>query len=286
MKLGFSMTARCGGKDFAGALRAAERMGFDGVGLAWDGSEAGSRSELLEAVEKIRRCKEEHGHKVAVSSIATEASLHHANESDWKRAADDVRFALGMARDAGADVVRVFGFSVGRGEGRSAVITRIAKRLRELAEMSREITGGRVSVALQNGGSFVNARELWTIIEAAGQTDGAGVGWDVGEALLHGGTETPGLAVTTLNSRIHLARVWDHHGTHAPVELGTGIVQVKTFVQRLRGIGYEGWLIYAPPTAPSIGDDTHLEIAIGRLKEWLGMRTPEPALVAAAKGTH
>ena len=54
--------------------------------------------------------------------------------------------------------------------------------MRELAHDAREMTGGKVSVVLQNGGSFVNARELWTIIEAAGQTDGAGICWDVGEA--------------------------------------------------------------------------------------------------------
>jgi len=262
-----------------GALETATRLGFSGIELVWDGAQAGSRTDLLGAVQEIQGAAEDDTNTISICSIGTHAALHHANESAWRRAQDDVRFALGMARDVGAATVRVFGYSVARGEGRSSVISRIGRRLRELAHMGREITGGKTSVVLQNGGSFVNARELWTIIEAAGQTDGAGICWDAGEAALEeSGGDTSGLAVTTLNSRIRLARLWDHAGTRKPIELGTGVVQSRHFLERLRGIGYGGWLLYAPPaTASDPSQSTQfLETAAARMKEWLGIK-PTPA---------
>ncbi len=148
---------------------------------------------------------------------------------------------------------------------------RIARRLAECAEYLNENAGEGVpiTIAVQNGGSFVNARELWTILEAAGHRHSLGVCWDIGEAALDGhGGETASLAVTTLNSRIHLAHAWDHQGTGLPVPLGTGRVHLKTFIDRLRGIGYQGCLVYAPPTSGPDVDDTMrmLEAAAAAMK--------------------
>ena len=195
-----------------------------------------------------------------VCSLATNIVMHEGSDKAWATSYEAFRHAVELARELGAAVVRVFGYSVGRGEGRSAVMMRIARRLAACAEHVSETTklgAGPVTIAVQNGGSFVNARELWTILEAAGHRHSLGVCWDIGEAALDGhGGETASLAVTTLNSRIHLAHVWDHQGSGMAVSLGTGRVQVKTFIDRLRGIGYAGCLVYAPPSSGADPEET------------------------------
>ncbi len=175
------------------------------------------------------------------------------------------------------------------------VMTRIARRLAACAEFADQASGGGVAIAMQNGGSFVNARELWTILEAAGHRNAVGVCWDAGEAALEvngeGGGETASLAVTTLNSRIRLAHVWDHEGARKAVAMGRGRLKLGSFVDRLRGIGYEGCLVYAPPT--EVGNDDAermLEAAAGAMKAAMetgkGRGASDATPVASVAGGH
>jgi sugar phosphate isomerase/epimerase len=263
------------------ALLAGQKAGFAGIeltGLAEDGSV----SLLLRDAGETKKAVDESG--LVVCALGTAIRLHHADEGLWQRAKLSAERAVEMAVLLGAPVVRVFGQSVGRGEGRSPVISRIGVRLRVLARRAQEISGGKVTVAVQNGGasgSFVNAKEMWMITEVANDPK-AGVVWDAGEAALV--NESPALSVPTLNTRIHLVHVWDNKGqVRQAVPLGEGELKGQMLVTRLRGLGYGGWIVYAPPADPAETDvEKKLETAMGTLKKWSGLVEPKPAAAAPA----
>lgn len=269
MKLAFSTTA-CPGWELRRIVDTAQRLGFSGLELAGFDDVGDATAGLLNSAEALRQLLAPAG--LCVCSVATSIALHHSDERHWKQACEGLHHALGLARELGAPVVRVFGYTVGRGEGRSAAITRLGERLRELSVYAADATATPdnhhgVRIALQNGGSFVTARELWTILEAAGHHPNIGVCWDAGEAALQDPAtgrdigDTPSLAVPTLNSRIHLAHLWDHLGTRSPLPLGQGHVRIRSFLDRLRGIGYNGCLVYAPPA-----ENLPEELALQRLE--------------------
>lgn len=270
-----------GGMELGPALLAGQKAGFAGIeltGLAEDGSV----SLLLRDAAGAKKAVDEAG--LLVCALGTTIRLHHADEGLWQRAKLSAERAVEMAVLLGAPVVRVFGQSVGRGEGRSPVISRIGARLRVLARRAQEISGGKVTVAVQNGGasgSFVNAKEMWMITEVANDPK-AGVVWDAGEAeLVH---ESPALSVPTLNTRIHLVHVWDNKGqVRKAVPLGEGELKGQMLVTRLRGLGYGGWIVYAPPADPAETDvEKKLETAMATLKKWSGLVEPKPAVAAPA----
>ncbi len=262
--------------ELAAAAALAKRLGFEGIelgGIADDGS----LSLLLRNAEATKKTLDEADMRVCV--LATTICLHHADEARWQRAKLLIKRAVEMAVYFGAPVVRVLGHEVRRGEGRSAVIGRIGAHLREAAEDAVEYakeSGAKqaVSIALQNGGtggSFVNAKEMWMMTEVAGHPR-AGIYWDVAEAALV--KESPGLSVPTLNSRMHAVRIWDHHhGERKAVPLGEGDVKGQLFADRLRGIGYGGWVVYGPPADPANAEaEKMLETAAATLRKWIGIQ--------------
>ena len=110
------------------------------------------------------------------------------------------------------------------------------------------------------------------------------------------GRESPYISVPTLNSRIQYAQVKDAKlgqlgATYT--QLGTG-VQLETFLTRLRGVGYKGWVTVEWEKAwlPNLAEpEAILPDAIKKLREWSragadiegAEADSEPA--AASKGT-
>lgn len=247
MKLAFS-TSACAGWELSRIVEAAQRLGFSGIELAGFDDVGDHTAGLLHSAEAMQHLLTPVG--LQICSLATTVSLHYREAARWQRAREGLHHALGLARECGASVVRVFAMGMAAGESRHAMTTRVAGRLKEIGE----ILGGfprQMSVAVQNAGALARARELWNLLELVGPSKHVGACWDAAEGNGAPGasawSESPALAVPTLNSRIRLAHVWDHDGAGMPVEMGSGRVPVRSFIERLRGIGYTGWVVYAPP---------------------------------------
>jgi len=252
--------------DLPRALDAVKSAGFDGVELAGIADD-GSISLLLRNANETRQALRDSG--LAVSSIATHIALHHAAESAWQRAKLSITRAAEFATFFDAPLVRLLGHTVARRESRSVVISRAGAHFADACAALPSATSP-LSLALQNGGSFINPRELWQILETAASPRAA-IAWDVAESTLT--AESPTLSVHTLNSRIHQVRIWDHLGSRAPVPLGTGNVHAKLFLEKLRGIGFSGWLVYAPPT-PAGTTISFDENTVQLLSLWSGRTVP------------
>ncbi len=116
MKLAFSTTA-CAGWELQRIVETAGRLGFCGIELAGFGDALNSSDSLLKSAHAMRDVLAPAG--LHVCSLATHIVMHEASEKSWEISSASFRNAVKLARELGAPVVRVFGHSVGRGEGQA-----------------------------------------------------------------------------------------------------------------------------------------------------------------------
>ena len=273
-------TAACPGWEFRRMVDVALELGFGGIEFA--GLDSSAIGPLLASAGATRELLDAAG--LSVCALATSLTLDARDADAWKRSREAIVNAAGLARAFGAPALRVLGQHAQRGESVNQALVRIARRLRDLAiDASASDQPAPVRILLQNGGSFVRPKELWSLLEVANCPE-AGLCWDAGEAALPiGGNESPALAVHTLNTRLRLIHLWDHTGTPRPVPLGEGIVRGRLLVERLRGIGYDGCIVYAPPPGTVRPEEVlpHLEAAAAALKGWCGLNVPAKPVAAA-----
>jgi sugar phosphate isomerase/epimerase len=142
-----------------------------------------------------------------------------------------------------------------------------------------------VCLLLQNGLSFPTAWAMWPVIEQANHSAVA-IAWDPLAAALAG--EAPGVSIPLLNSRIRQVMLRDASligvgtarqlGTYR--KLGDGELAPAKLLDRLRGVGYRGWVsvAYPPP-----GDGTELgspEDLLRHAMEQIRAWQPKPAKAA------
>jgi sugar phosphate isomerase/epimerase len=288
LTLAFS-TSACPGWELRRMADTALRLGFQGIEFAGldhaaehRAPDLGGADALVNAASATRQLLADS--RLCICALSTTIPLHPRDEAAWKRNRTAIADAATLARALGAPILRVLGHHAQRGESLREALVRIATRLRTLAGDTCGTTPTpNLRLALQNGGSFVRAKDLWTLLEVANAPHAA-LAWDAGEAALpSGGNESPALAVQTLNARLALIHLWDHNGSPAPVPLGTGIVNGRLLLHRLRGIGYNGCLVYAPPpgaTPPDLAEPL-LEAAAKTLLEWTTQNPNTPRSNAA-----
>jgi sugar phosphate isomerase/epimerase len=270
-------TSACPGWELQRMVDAALRLRFSGIEFAGLDDQVppsqGGAQALLASADATRELLQQS--RLGVCGLATRIALHPRDPAAWRRARSAIAEAARMARALGAPVVRVLGLHAERGESLREAMVRVALRLREVAgDACGSDTVPHVRILLQNAGSFVFAKDLWTLMEVANAPH-PGLAWDAGEAALpSGGNESSALAIQTLNSRLALIHLWDHHATPAPVTLGTGIVKGRLLLERLRGIGYHGCVVYAPPPGATPPDQAEplLEAAAAALHQWAGAK--------------
>ncbi|MBV8780889.1 MAG: hypothetical protein JO353_05770 [Phycisphaerae bacterium] len=115
-----------------------------------------------------------------------------------------------------------------------------------------------VTLAVVNGSAIRTAAMMWHLLERVAHPALACC-WDVEAAARWG--EEPGVSVPTLGSRIISVRVGS---------LGD---RTHKFINRLRGIGFDGWMTI---TNPAIAD----EASLSKLREWIVAGKADKALVA------
>ena len=246
-------------------LPAIKEAGFAGLELS------------AEDAGKLRPALDAAGLKVAC--VLTNVNLQERDPRKWEAAAGELGRAMEVAREAKATCVRIFPGDRAKGEGLGAAVSRLAARLGELLKLA---TDSDMSIAMQNSGGFVDANSLWQLLEIVAHPL-LGVSLDLAAGSLSG--ESPLLSIPTLNAKILHVRVWDYKdGKVAP--LGEGVSKIKIGLERLRGIGYQGYVSLAPPTGVDVKDVAALKAIGHTLGLWTGIIEPpkpvEPAKPAPA----
>jgi len=245
----------------------AAAWGYDGIELRTLGAEVeGLASEPARlAADHIRNLLDANG--LAPACVSTSVALHHREQSAAFYARQSALAAIKLASDIGCGQIRVFGNEVAPGQNRQAALQKVASSVGHLLEAASR---HGVEVLFENAGSFNRAKEWWWLMNMVGHPL-VGMCWNVANAAASG--EPASISVPCLNTRIRLAKVKDTRVGEGSgfVPLGEGTVGVESFVKRLMGIGYPGYVSVEWDRLwfPSLADaDIVLPDALQRLKAW------------------
>ena len=218
---------------------AATRACFQGVELAEFPSRAARI--FLDGIA-AEQCMPSEVPIAVLSSTTGFTGIAHADAE----AAHRVRHLVNQAAECGCKIVELPDCA---GDVRKASLVKIADWLLPLADHAAE---QGVTLAVCNGSVLRAVRPMWSFLERLDHP-AVGCSWDLDQATRFG--ETPGVAVPGLGSRIVVGRF-------ALIEETT-----RQFIQRLRGIGFSGWLI---ATSSTIEDAASL----ATLRSWISPKKP------------
>jgi sugar phosphate isomerase/epimerase len=266
MKFAFS-TVACPKWDFDTILSRAREYGYDGVEIRGFLNESllTASNVFLSDPKKIRDSFA--ASNIQIACLASSIAMTGARRKDAVLAGDLRRF-IDTAHELACPLVRIFDTQVRPGETRASAAGRLAKWIAPIADHAAE---RHVGLVIENTLSFRNSKEMWLILEMLSHPS-VGVCWDVFNAALIG--EPPSVSVPTLNNRIRYVQVKDAQlgslGANF-CKLGEGNVRVPDFLQRLKGIGYTGWITFEWEKAwlPNLAEpEAILPDAIAKLREW------------------
>jgi sugar phosphate isomerase/epimerase len=180
-----------------------------------------------------------------------------------------------LAERLACPFVRVPIGSVPRGDNRHRTLARIVSLLRELAA---EAGRRRVSFVIENGGDFPGSDDLWFVVDNVDHPSVAAC-WNPCPAMTR--LERPTTSIPRLGRRLKLVRIcdgkFDQRGAFEDYRLpGEGDVELQRMVEFLRGIIYQGFLMFDWPRAlmPGLPDAEHaLPAAHARMREWIDTTT-------------
>lgn len=270
MKFAFS-TVACPQWDFETVAAKAKEYGYDGVEIRGSLTESiltGANIFLTDPA-KVRNLFGRSGLEIAclASSIAMTGRKKHD-----ARLREELRSFIDVAAAVGCRFVKVFDVAVRAGQNRSSAGMALGDWLLPMGDYAaaREVT-----IVVEGALSFRDAKEMWVILDRLSHPSICSC-WDVFNAALIG--ESPQVSVPTLNSKIQYTHVKDAKlGPMGALycRLGEGDVQVETFIHRLRGIGYEGWVSFEWDKAwlPNLAEPEEvLPDAVAKLREWAGIK--------------
>jgi sugar phosphate isomerase/epimerase len=165
-----------------------------------------------------------------------------------------------------AGVVSVRGMEIARGIDRGSAVRKMIERLAPLADQAAACG---VTLAVENGGMFPRARDLWAVFDALGHP-AVGCSFDYVISTAEG--EHVSVSVPTLGSRIR-------HVIVRGSRIESDAKSLRVLLTRLRGIGYAGWVSVRCDAGTSLDA---IAAAVGRLKELAEIESPKPAPAKAA----
>jgi sugar phosphate isomerase/epimerase len=214
---------------------------------------------------------------LAIACVAGGTSpITHGTGDDSRSA--HVRWLVNLAASLGCSLVKINESPLKSGQNRSSSGLALGDWLLPLADYAAERA---VTLALDNSQSRRTARETWAILDRCNHPS-LGCCLDALTAAFIG--DSPQVTVPMLNSRIVYVQLSDVKDLAMPAmdcDLGDGVVQIKTTINRLRGIGYSGWLTLrtVTPIATSVDIfNARLSKSIQSLRQWTN-----PASKAKAK---
>ncbi|MEX0774910.1 MAG: sugar phosphate isomerase/epimerase family protein [Phycisphaeraceae bacterium] len=270
IKLAFSTTA-CPQWSVEKVAEQARTMGYAGVELRTLGGGAGELAcdPALSEPAKVHDIFK--AFAVEPVCLSTSISLHHRDASKARAARRETQEAIRMAAAIGCRYVRVFGYEVEPGRSRRSVLMTLADAVTPLVDVAGE---QGIGVLFENAGSFALAKEWWWLLNMLDHPM-VGLSWNIANSVAASRDDIGGsVSVPLLHSRIRMAKVKDIHIGEGSgfVPLGEGNVGVERFVQRLLGIGFDGYVsvewdrLWLPTLAPA---EEYLPDAQQRLTKWL-----------------
>jgi sugar phosphate isomerase/epimerase len=265
MRIAFSCTC-CPQWDLTALAGRAKGLGYDGVELcAFANSTANSAANVLVADPKIIR---ETLAGVGVSCITSDICIPNASSLD-PQTAQAIKRVIDAAAELSCPLVSINDMPVRGGQSYSQAAAILARLLRPHADYAVE---RGVTLLIANTVAFRRASHMWAILEYLNHP-AVGACWNVLSAALMG--EMPAISVPVLNSRMLYVQVADakiEKARAVPCPLGDGSIGIPMLINRLKGIGYKGWVTVT--SAP--GDaTTSLGESLKRLRNWITPPAPE-----------
>lgn len=220
--------------DLSRIVMHAKEWGYDGVELSAHAGDPDNANGLKQLFADVG---------IAPACMASAAAFTGRSSED-NRAIDALRRDVDAAAGVGCCTVRLADPIVQKGQSKAVVGSAFGDWLLRAADYAAE---QRVTIAIQNSGSFCRASDLWAVLDRLNHPS-VGCCWSLLSAAAV--EESPHVSVPMLNSRIQYALVSDAKTSPAGLmltKLGEGDVAVKAFVHRLRGIGYSGFVAVAGP---------------------------------------
>ncbi|HOB76800.1 MAG TPA: sugar phosphate isomerase/epimerase family protein [Phycisphaerae bacterium] len=270
MKLGFSSQG-CPDWDLDTLIAQAAAMGYQGIELY------GLQGERhLPAVPALRQDPKAVGSRfrdagVELVCLATGNTFHWPDRRRLEENKQQVREFIELAGELGCRYVRVLAGELPRHEDRTTTLLRIADALRELGGIA---AGHGTTILLENHGDFAGSRDLWFVLDMVSHP-AVRACWHPCHAQVAG--DRPSLAIPRLGRRIALAHIVDGRFTtngafETYVLPGEGQVDLELTLTLLRGVGYEGYLIFDWPrqrVASLAGPEQALPAALAQMKALL-----------------
>lgn len=178
------------------------------------------------------------GANITPVCVTTNISLAAADRHEAEAALAMVRNAGQRAQALGAAMVRVLAWQQPRGQTRQAFVTHLAEVASQAAD---ELAMMGVQLVFENIGAITRVRDWWQCLEAI-RHPMIGLYWNAAAAALAG--QGPAVWAPTLNTRIRHVRLTDYRldPDPVPVPVGQGELGVQKMVQRLMGLGFDGFL--------------------------------------------
>ncbi len=275
IKVGFSSTARPNG-DVESIIKRAAALGYDGFELrgpaAWP-----ALAESLGDAGRVRAMLTEAGVRLACLDASSGTASASRGNSDLVRCLAD---AAQLAGRVGCPYIRL-----GLHDAAAARRPALSPAVTLLRQAAPLIARHGVTLLVENGGEFTTSRDLWFVIDAVGHPAVRGC-WNPLVARLAG--ERPTVSVPRLANWIRVFHAtdgrFDDAGRLLGHELpGRGDVGLDRAIELLKGVCYQGWLIWDRPTSAPPLDDPQVRLAdvLAYLRQQLSAEQP---VLSAYKG--
>jgi sugar phosphate isomerase/epimerase len=249
MKIAFDCSAL---SDLREAADLANRCGLDGIEILFESASQHLKFENL----KFEICAINLGLKI-----------------------DQILPAIAISHELNCQLVRVRADPFfGRSE---TALPRMIGLLQNAGDVASE---AGVTILIENQPTAGSALRLWNFLDRLNHP-GIGCCWNtLSAARAH---DTPAVAVPMLNSRIRYVHLQDAKisgNSIVACPLGDGDLPLRNTTNRLRGIGFSGYLLIGVATAPP-ADETHLAQSLNTaraiLQQWQVLPQKSPQAPAA-----
>lgn len=282
MKTGFSSSA-CPAWNLATIVDQASALGFDGVELRGLAGELHLPlvADLVADPDQTRTLFQEKG--VELVCLASSASFGSKNRDELGRQKESVIEYLETAGRLGCPFVRAFAGEIQTLDNRRVALSRIGDTLASLSAIAAK---HGVTLLIENGGDFSGSEDLWFLVDFVDHPS-VQCCWNQSLALCRGERATT--SMPRLGGKIGVAHlcdaVYDETGVllkHTP--LGEGQAEIAMQISLLRGMAYDGYLIFDWPKL-WLPDLTSPETILPQTATYLRDRVDEKqAVLSAYKG--
>ena len=284
IKIGFD-TSVCPAWDIYTIAEKANEFGFYGVELGTVRDElhlpAAADLQTDQEIDAVRTLFD--GNSVEIAGLASKYSVESDQPHLQRRGVQRNMENIALAAKLGCSFVRIPLGKPIEGEPAEVTLARIIPPMRELAQAA---ANSDLTLLVCNTPGFASSRDVWFVVDGVDHPDVAAA-WNpvLGRAVGERGT----VAIPRLGAHNRLTVMadarFDSHGMFGGYEpLGAGDIEVDRYVDLLKGVLFDGYLMLDWPQA-RLGDLPEPDEALPAALEFLVSRVKhqDPPLTAYKK---